>query len=66
MGNMLGCMKAKADELPQIKITVKSSCCNTHTVTFYTEKKDVHNFLTDSLKRYAKKDMETDSSETSM
>lgn len=63
MGNMLGCMAAK-QELPEIKITVKSKCCNTHTVVFRTEKRHIKEFLTDSLKRYGVTDMEHDKDES--
>lgn len=52
MGNIFACMKAQ-DQLPQIKIVVKSNCCNTHTLVFHTDKHRVHDFLNDSIKRYA-------------
>lgn len=54
---MLACMKNKGDgKLPEVTITVKSSCCNTHKVKFYVDKSNIHEMLNGNIK-YSSEDV---------
>lgn len=53
---MLACL-GKGSEIPQVKITVRSSCCNTHSSTFYVHKSQVGDLLSSSIKKYAMSDI---------
>lgn len=61
MGNMLGCLSGNA-QLPEVKIEVRSKCCNRYTVVFRTDESKVKEFLSDSIKKYSITDKESNGS----
>lgn len=50
MGGTLSCIKdANGQSKPQVKISVRTSCCNSHKLKFFVDKKMLEKFLQHSL-----------------